>query len=50
MIEINKIDEYNLGQLVYFFMYACFVSSVLFGANPFNQPGVEQYKQIYKNY
>lgn len=48
MIEINKIDEYNLGQLVYFFMYACFVSSVLFGANPFNQPGVEQYKQIYK--
>lgn len=48
MIETTKIDEYSLGQLVYFFMYACFVSSILFGANPFNQPGVEQYKQIYK--
>lgn len=48
-IVIDKIDEYNLGELCYFFMYACFVSSILFDVHPFNQPGVEQYKRIFSS-
>lgn len=48
-IELERLDEYNLGELSYFFMYACFISALLFEVNPFDQPGVEQYKQIYKS-
>jgi len=44
-IEIPKIDEYHLGQLVYFFEKACGISGYLLGVNPFNQPGVEAYKK-----
>jgi len=43
-VEIEKIDEYNLGQLIYFFEKACGISGYLLGVNPFNQPGVEAYK------
>ncbi len=43
-IEIEQIDEYNLGQLVYFFEKACGLSGYLLEVNPFNQPGVEAYK------
>lgn len=44
-IEIPKLDEYNLGQLMYFFEKACGVSGYMLGVNPFDQPGVEAYKQ-----
>jgi len=44
ILEIDALDEYNLGQLVYFFELACGVSGYLLGVNPFDQPGVEAYK------
>jgi len=44
-LSIEKIDEYNLGSLFYFFEFACGVSAYLLGVNPFNQPGVEAYKK-----
>jgi glucose-6-phosphate isomerase len=44
-ISIDKISEFNLGQLVYFFEIACGISGYLLGVNPFNQPGVEAYKK-----
>lgn len=45
MVKIPKQDEYYLGQLFYFFEFACGVSGYLLGVNPFNQPGVEAYKK-----
>ncbi len=44
-IEIEEINEYNLGQLIYFFETACAVSGYILGVNPFDQPGVEDYKR-----
>ena len=44
-VTIPAQDEYSLGQLFYFFEFACGVSSYLLGVNPFNQPGVESYKK-----
>ncbi len=44
-VSIEKLDEYNLGQLFYFFEFACGISAYLLGVNPFNQPGVEAYKK-----
>lgn len=44
-ISVEKIDEYNLGAIFYFFEFACGVSAYLLGVNPFNQPGVEAYKK-----
>ena len=44
-ICIEKLDEYNIGQLIYFFERACGVSGLVLGVNPFNQPGVEDYKR-----
>ncbi len=44
-ITIDKLDEYNIGQLIYFFEKACGVSGLVLGVNPFNQPGVEAYKK-----
>jgi len=44
-ISIDKLDEYNLGQLIYFFEKACGISGLILGVNPFNQPGVEAYKK-----
>ena len=45
MIHIPEQNEYYLGQLFYFFEFACGVSGYLLGVNPFNQPGVESYKK-----
>ncbi len=45
MIEIDKLDEENLGALIYFFEKACAISGSILGVNPFNQPGVEEYKK-----
>ena len=44
-ISIPQLDEYNLGQLIYFFEKGCGVSGLLLEVNPFNQPGVEAYKK-----
>lgn len=45
MISIPEQNEYYLGQLFYFFEFACGVSGYALGVNPFNQPGVESYKK-----
>ena len=45
LIEIDKLDEENIGELIYFFEKAVAMSGNLLGVNPFNQPGVEEYKK-----
>ena len=45
MVKIPEQNEYYLGELFYFFEFACGVSGYLLGVNPFNQPGVESYKK-----
>lgn len=45
MIKIPEANEFYLGQLFYFFEFACGVSGYMLGVNPFNQPGVENYKK-----
>lgn len=45
LIEIPKLNEYFLGQLIYFFELACGISGYTLGVNPFDQPGVEAYKK-----
>ena len=45
LVKIPAQDEFSLGQLFYFFEFACGVSGYLLGVNPFNQPGVEAYKK-----
>lgn len=45
VLSVERLDEYNFGQLVYFFEKACGLSGCLLGVNPFNQPGVEAYKK-----
>jgi len=45
VIHMNKLDEVNLGELIYFFEKACAISGMILGVNPFNQPGVEEYKK-----
>lgn len=47
-IEINELNEYNIGSLIRFFFYSAAFSSLLFEVNPFNQPGVEVYKKEIK--
>ena len=44
-VSIPKQDAFSLGQLFYFYEFACGVSGYLLGVNPFNQPGVESYKR-----
>lgn len=44
-IHIERLDEYNLGCLFYFFEVVCGISAYVLGVNPFNQPGVEAYKK-----
>ena len=41
----GKLNEENVGALIYFFEFACGISGYLLGVNPFDQPGVEQYKK-----
>lgn len=45
LIEIPRLEEKFIGQLIYFFEKACGISGYLLGVNPFNQPGVEAYKK-----
>ena len=45
MVNVPEANEFYLGELFYFFEFACGVSGYLLGVNPFNQPGVESYKK-----
>ncbi len=45
VIELDRMDEYDLGMLIYFLEKACAVSGYMLGVNPFDQPGVESYKK-----
>ena len=45
MVKVPEVNEFFLGELFYFFEFACGVSGYLLGVNPFNQPGVESYKK-----
>ena len=44
MITMDKLNEFTLGHLIYFFELACSMSGKILGINPFDQPGVEKYK------
>ena len=44
-LSIPELNEYYIGQVIYFFEIACGISGNLLGVNPFNQPGVEAYKK-----
>ncbi len=44
-LTLDRLDEYTLGYLFYFFEFACGISGYLLGVNPFDQPGVEAYKK-----
>ncbi|MCI8551267.1 MAG: glucose-6-phosphate isomerase [Lachnospiraceae bacterium] len=44
-ISVPKQDEFCLGELFYFYEFACGISGYILGVNPFNQPGVESYKK-----
>ena len=45
VIKVENLDEKNVGELIYFFEKACAISGMMLGVNPFNQPGVEEYKK-----
>ena len=45
LIKLDKLDEEAIGHLIYFFEKACAVSGMILGVNPFDQPGVEEYKK-----
>ena len=45
IVRIPEQNEFYLGELFYFFEFACGISGYLLGVNPFNQPGVESYKK-----
>ena len=45
IFKMEKLDEENLGGLIYFFELACAMSGSILKVNPFNQPGVEEYKK-----
>ena len=45
VINMEHLDEESIGELIYFFELACAISGNILGVNPFNQPGVEEYKK-----
>lgn len=45
VMNLNKLEEETIGELIYFFELACAMSGSILGVNPFNQPGVEEYKK-----
>ena len=44
-LVMPALNEYHLGELIYFFEHACGISGLILDVNPFNQPGVEAYKK-----
>ena len=45
IINVKKLNEETIGELIYFFELACAISGNILGVNPFDQPGVEAYKK-----
>jgi glucose-6-phosphate isomerase len=45
VLHLEKLDEETIGELIYFFELSCAMSGKILGINPFNQPGVEEYKK-----
>ena len=45
IINVDYLNEKTIGQLIYFFEKACAMSGNILGINPFDQPGVEKYKE-----
>lgn len=45
VLNVPELNEYTFGQMVYFFEKACGISGYILGVNPFDQPGVEEYKK-----
>ena len=45
IVRAGEINTHTLGELIYFFEYACGLSGYILGVNPFDQPGVEAYKK-----
>ena len=45
IVEVDRRNEFVLGEMIYFFELACAISGYLLGVNPFDQPGVESYKK-----
>lgn len=45
IIDIDKITPFTIGEILYFFEKACGISGYILGVNPFDQPGVEEYKK-----
>jgi glucose-6-phosphate isomerase len=45
VLELDELNEYTFGEMIYFFEKACGISGLIMGVNPFNQPGVEAYKK-----
>ena len=45
VLEMEKVDSYNIGYLLYFMMFSCGLACYMLDINPFNQPGVESYKK-----
>lgn len=48
VLSLSELNEFYFGQLIYFFEKACAISTLLNNVNPFNQPGVEEYKKNIK--
>ena len=46
-VNMPEVSAFYIGQLFYFFEKACGISGYMLGVNPFNQPGVEAYKEEY---
>ena len=44
-LRVDALDEASFGRLFYFFEFVCYLSASILGVDPFNQPGVEAYKQ-----
>ena len=49
LIIIDEKNEYEIGSLIYFFILSAIVGALLIDINPFDQPGVEEYKKLIKN-
>jgi glucose-6-phosphate isomerase len=45
ILNVERLDEYGFGYMLYFFEIACAISALMLGVNPFDQPGVEFYKK-----
>lgn len=43
---VQQVDEYSFGQLFYLFQFSCYLSGLMLGVDPFDQPGVEMYKRL----